>query len=199
MTQTLLIWLWFVLMVPSWKPTRWSWMAPDIKQPPTPIGLSQRISSFILTQKTKISSALWAPSIYLFTIQIKNILNQLTWSSLASWFTLTEGSSSLPTTCYSMSQKYDFVSFNQLFRIKSKWIKSFIFSPLLIAPSHHSLDLLLQPPPNFHSTISFDSSDTWLSPSQGFSFSTTTFSLGSIRSSSFARKSGLLTKEKNKN
>ena len=30
------------------------------------------------------------------------------------------------------------------------------FSPLLIAPSHHSqpLDLLLQPPPNFHSMIS---------------------------------------------
>ena len=55
-------------------------------------------------------------------------------------------------------------------------------------------DLLLQPPPNFHSMISFDSSDTWLSPSQGFSFSTTTFSLGSIRASSFAKKSGLLRK-----
>ena len=74
---------------------------------------------------------------------------------------------------------------------------AFIFSPLLIAPSHQSrpLDLLLQPPPNFHSMISFDLSDTWLSPSQGFSFSTTTFSLGSIRASSFARKSGLLKKK----
>ena len=90
-------------------------------------------------------------------------------------------------------------SLNQIFQIESKLIKSFIFSPLLIAPSHHSLDLLLQPPPNFHSTISFDLSDTWLSPSQGFSFSTTTFSLGSIRASSFARKTGLLNKRKNKN
>ena len=30
------------------KPTKWSWMAPVIKQPSTPIGLSLRISSFIL-------------------------------------------------------------------------------------------------------------------------------------------------------
>ena len=39
-TQNLLMWLWPVRMVSSWKPTRWSWMAPDPKQPPTSIRLS---------------------------------------------------------------------------------------------------------------------------------------------------------------
>ena len=89
-------------------------------------------------------------------------------------------------------------------KILSALISSFKSNPnesLYFHLCHHfrPLDLLLQPPPNFHSTISFDLSDTWLSPNQGFSFSTTIFSLGSIRSSSFARMSGLLTKEKNKN
>ena len=91
-------------------------------------------------------------------------------------------------------------------KILSAWISSFKSNRnesnlLYFHLCHHfrPLDLLLQPPLNFHSTISFDLSDTWLSPNQGFSFSTTIFSLGSIRSSSFARMSGLLTKEKNKN
>ena len=59
-TQNLLMWLWPVRMVISWKPTRWSWMAPDHKQPSAPIGLGWRISSCTQNMSPKgSSSSIW--------------------------------------------------------------------------------------------------------------------------------------------
>ena len=58
MTRTMLMWLWPVRMVLTWKPKRWSWKAPDNKQPSASIVISWRISSFskifLLRWKTKM-------------------------------------------------------------------------------------------------------------------------------------------------
>ena len=58
MTRTLLMWLWPVRMVITWKPKRWSWKAPDNKQSFASIVISWRISSFskifLLRWKTKM-------------------------------------------------------------------------------------------------------------------------------------------------
>ena len=138
-----------------------------------------------MVKKTKISSVLWAPSNYLFTIQIKIRSAHLI---LASTLACTERGVVLALLNLLVNVSKAKILSASISSFKSNRNESNL---LYFHLCHHfrPLDLLLQPPPNFHSTISFDLSDTWLSRSQGFSF-------GSIRSSSFARKSGLLKKRK---
>ena len=56
MTRTLLMWLWPVRMVITWKPKRWSWKAPDNKQPSASIVISWRISHFIQIISPKVEN-----------------------------------------------------------------------------------------------------------------------------------------------